>query len=162
MARRKADRPRTAAHTSGGNREPITDPMPSPPAPPPPAAPSAGTGPAPNPPVPAPAPAGAPDDEAARAAAAAAVAQALGAARAAVAAAQAAAIAVQDAADSLRNTHNIATAAAGAAMSRFLATGDVRYLEALPHDRELVDKAIQDFAAVAAASAQMVKDFPSA
>jgi len=75
--------------------------------------------------------------------------------------AQAAAIAVQDATDALRNIHSIATAAAGAAMTQFLATGDVRYLEALPHARQLIEQAIQDFSAIAAASAQAVKEFPS-
>jgi len=89
------------------------------------------------------------------------MAQALATAGAAVAAAQAAAIAVQDAADALRHTHNIAAVAAGAAMNRYLATGDARCLDVLRHDRALVEKSIQEFAAVAAASAQMVKNFPS-
>lgn len=73
----------------------------------------------------------------------------------------AAAIAVQDAADALRNSQTVAAAAAGAAMTRFLETGDARYLEGLRHARDLVENAIRDFAAISAAAAQAVKDFPS-
>jgi hypothetical protein len=75
--------------------------------------------------------------------------------------AQAAAIAVQDAADALRNSQTIASAAAGAAITRFLETGDARYLALLRQSRELVENAIRDFAAITAAAAQAVKDFPS-
>jgi hypothetical protein len=89
------------------------------------------------------------------------VAQSSGAGKAYHMVAQAAAIAIQDAADALRNTHNIATAAAGAAMTQFLATGDARYLDALPHAQALTEKGIQDFAAIAAAAAETVKEFPS-
>jgi hypothetical protein len=86
--------------------------------------------------------------------------QASGAGKAYHMVAQAAAIAIQDAADALRNTHNIATAAAGAAMTQFLATGEGRYLDALLQARELAQVAIADFAAISAAAAQTVKDFP--
>lgn len=73
----------------------------------------------------------------------------------------AAAIAVQDAADALRNSQTVAAAAAGAVLTRFLETGDARYLDGLRHARGLVEDAIRDFAAISAAAAQAVKDFPS-
>jgi len=84
-----------------------------------------------------------------------------GAGRAHAAVAQAAAIAIQDSADALRNASTVATAAAGTALAQFLASGDPRYLEALGPARDMVDKAIADYVAISAASAKIVKEFPS-
>lgn len=75
--------------------------------------------------------------------------------------AQSAAIAVQDATDALRHATTIAAAAAGTALAQFLASGDPRYLAALGPAREMVDKAIADFAAIGAASAQLLSVFPA-
>jgi len=75
--------------------------------------------------------------------------------------AQSAAIAVQDAADALRGVTSLATAATGAALSQYLATGDPRFLEVLPQAREMVDGAIEDFSAVGTAAARLMTEFPA-
>ena len=75
--------------------------------------------------------------------------------------AQSAAIAVQDATDALRNATTLATAATAAAAARFLATGDPRYLEALPGIAAVTDKAIADYQAVGEAAASVLKSFPA-
>jgi precorrin-6B methylase 1 len=75
--------------------------------------------------------------------------------------AQSAAIAVQDAADALRNMSGIAATASGVALSQYLATGDPHFLEVLTQARAMMDKAIEDFSAVGAAAARLVKEFPS-
>jgi len=84
-----------------------------------------------------------------------------GAGKAYQAVAQSAAIAVQDAADALRNATTVANAANATALSQFLASGDPRYLEALPAVRAMVDRAIADFQAVGIAASTMLKEFPS-
>ncbi|HEY0013377.1 MAG TPA: hypothetical protein VGB79_11075 [Allosphingosinicella sp.] len=84
-----------------------------------------------------------------------------GAGKAYHAVAQAAAIAVQDAADALRSMTAIASTAAGVALAQYLATGDPRFLDALDRSRGLVDQAIADYAAIGAASARIVTDFPA-
>jgi phage-related tail fiber protein len=75
--------------------------------------------------------------------------------------AQSAALAVQDAADMLRNVGTVATTASAVALSQFLASGDPSYLEAIDRAQAMVDKAIADYSAVGAASAALVKNFPS-
>ena len=75
--------------------------------------------------------------------------------------AQSAAIAVQDATDALRNVTTIAATATAAATAQFLASGDPRYLEALPQMAGIVDKAIADYKAVGEAAASILKAFPS-
>ncbi|QDX25959.1 hypothetical protein FPZ54_07935 [Sphingomonas suaedae] len=75
--------------------------------------------------------------------------------------AQSAAIAVQDATDALRNATTLATAATAAATAQFLATGDPRYLEALPRMAAIADKAIADYQAVGEAAASVLKAFPA-
>ncbi len=84
-----------------------------------------------------------------------------GAGKAYQAAAQSAALAIQDAVDSLRHTTAIATTASGIALAQFLASGDPRYLEALSAAQTMVTSAIEDFAAVGAAAAAVVNEFPS-
>jgi hypothetical protein len=84
-----------------------------------------------------------------------------GAGKAYALAAQAAAIAVQDAVDALRGAATTANAASGAALAQFLASGDPRYLEALPQAQALVKNAIDNFAATGAAASAVLKSFPS-
>lgn len=75
--------------------------------------------------------------------------------------AQSAAIAVQDATDALRNATTVANTATAAATAQFLATGDARYLEALPSIAAMVDKAVADYKAIGEAAASVLKSFPS-
>ena len=84
-----------------------------------------------------------------------------GAGKAYQAVAQAAAIAIQDAADALRNATTVANAASATALSQFLASGDPRYLDALPYVGAMIDKAIADFEAIGTAASGMLKNFPS-
>ncbi|HEX8450421.1 MAG TPA: hypothetical protein VF652_12585 [Allosphingosinicella sp.] len=72
-----------------------------------------------------------------------------------------AALAIQDAVDALRHTTAIATTASGIALSQFLASGDERYLTALPALQQMVAGAVGDFAAVGEAAAKIVSEFPS-
>ncbi|MBN8940907.1 MAG: hypothetical protein J0H01_15505 [Rhizobiales bacterium] len=75
--------------------------------------------------------------------------------------AQSAAIAVQDATDALRNVSTIATTAVGVAMAQYLATGDDRYAKALTHAQQLMKGATEDYGAIGAAAAGVLKGFPS-
>jgi hypothetical protein len=75
--------------------------------------------------------------------------------------AQSAAIAVQDATDALRGVSIIAATAAGVAMTRFLASGDPKYLLGLTAARDMMTTATDDFAKVAAAAANAVAEFPT-
>lgn len=72
------------------------------------------------------------------------------------AAAQAAAIAIQDSVDALRNATTIATAASGAALVRFLASGDPRFLEAIVQTGGIVESAISNYGAILAHSARFI------
>jgi hypothetical protein len=84
-----------------------------------------------------------------------------GAGKAYQAVAQSAAIAIQDATDALRNATTVANAASATALSQFLASGDPRYLEALPYVGAMIDKAIADFRATGTAASDVLKSFPS-
>jgi hypothetical protein len=75
--------------------------------------------------------------------------------------AQSAAIAVQDATDGLRNVSTIATTAAGVAMAQFLATGEDKYAKALGYAQDLMSNATKDYAAIGAAAALVLTNFPS-
>jgi hypothetical protein len=75
--------------------------------------------------------------------------------------AQSAAIAVQDATDALRNVSTIATTALGVAMAQLLATGDDKYAKALAQAQGLMTSATVDYAAIGAAAAVVLKNFPS-
>jgi hypothetical protein len=76
--------------------------------------------------------------------------------------AHSAAIAVQDAADALRGVSIIAATGSGVAMTRFLATGDAKYLLGVTAAQDMVKLAIEDFARIGAAAAEALRGFPSA
>jgi Killing trait len=76
--------------------------------------------------------------------------------------AQSAAIAIQDATDALRATSIVAATAAAVTMTKFLTSGDPKYLLGLTAARDMMATATDDFAKVGAAAANMVKEFPSA
>jgi hypothetical protein len=85
-----------------------------------------------------------------------------GAGKAYQAVAQSAAIAIQDAADALRNISTVATSARGAAIAQLLATPpNPAAAEALVAAQTMMTGAIADYAAIGAAAAIMVKEFPS-
>jgi hypothetical protein len=86
---------------------------------------------------------------------------AAGAGKAYQAVAQSAALAIQDAVDALRQTSMVSASAIGIALAQFLASGDPRYLEAIPAAQAMVDEAIEDFRALALAASEVVKEFPS-
>ncbi|SEQ28246.1 hypothetical protein SAMN04488038_105127 [Solimonas aquatica] len=75
--------------------------------------------------------------------------------------AQSTAIAVQDATDALRNISTIATTAAGVAMAQYLATGDQRFATIIGTAQSMVSKATEDYGAIGAAAATVLKGFPS-
>jgi hypothetical protein len=75
--------------------------------------------------------------------------------------AQSAAIAIQDATDALRATSIIAATAASVTMTKFLTSGDPKYLLGLTAARDMMATATNDFAKVGATAASMVKEFPS-
>jgi hypothetical protein len=84
-----------------------------------------------------------------------------GAGKAYQAVAQSAALAIQDAVEALRHTSAVSASATGIALAQFLASGDPRYLEALPAAQAMVTKGIEDFRALALAASELVKEFPS-
>ena len=85
-----------------------------------------------------------------------------GAGKAYQAVAQSAALAIQDAADALRNASTIAAAANGAALAQMLATPpNPAAAEALKAAQTMMTRAIADYAAIGAAAAAMLKEFPS-
>jgi hypothetical protein len=75
--------------------------------------------------------------------------------------AQSAAIAIQDATDALRATSIIAATAASVTMTKFLTSGDPKYLLGLTAARDMMATATDDFAKVSAAAANMAKEFPA-
>jgi hypothetical protein len=75
--------------------------------------------------------------------------------------AQSAAIAIQDATDALRATSVIAATAASVTMTKFLTSGDPKYLLGLTAARDMMATATDDFTKVGAAAANIVKGFPS-
>jgi hypothetical protein len=75
--------------------------------------------------------------------------------------AHSAAIAVQDAADALRGVSIIAATGSGVAMTRFLVTGDAKYLLGITAAQDMVKIATEDFARIGAAAAEALKNFPS-
>jgi hypothetical protein len=83
-----------------------------------------------------------------------------GAGKASLSVAQSAAIAVQDATDALRGTSIIAATAASVAMTRFLSSGDPKYLLGVTAARDMMTTATDDFAKVATAAANVVAEFP--
>jgi hypothetical protein len=74
--------------------------------------------------------------------------------------AESAAIAVQDATDMLRNISTIATSAIGTAMARMLA-GEPGAEPALVAAQGLIAQATKDYAAICAAAAAALREFPS-
>jgi hypothetical protein len=76
--------------------------------------------------------------------------------------AHSASIAVQDAADALRGISIIAATGSGVAMTRFLATGDTKYLLGITAAQDMVKLATEDFARISVAAAEALKGFPSA
>lgn len=84
-----------------------------------------------------------------------------GAGKAYQAVAQSAALAIQDAVDALRQASTVSASATGIALAQFLASGDPRYLEAIPAAQTMMAKAIEDFRALASAASEVVKGFPS-
>jgi Killing trait len=75
--------------------------------------------------------------------------------------AHSASIAVQDAADALRGISIIAATGSGVAMTRFLATGDAKYLLGITAAQDMVKVATEDFARISAAATEALKAFPS-
>jgi Killing trait len=75
--------------------------------------------------------------------------------------AQSAAIAIQDATDALRATSVIAATAASVTMTKFLTSGDPKYLLGLTAARDMMATATEDFAKVSATAANTVKEFPA-
>jgi hypothetical protein len=75
--------------------------------------------------------------------------------------AQSAAIAVQDATDALRATSIVAATAAAVTMTKFLTSGDPKYLLGLTAARDMMATATDDFTKVGAAAANIVKGFPA-
>ena len=75
--------------------------------------------------------------------------------------AQSAAIAIQDATDALRATSIIAATAASVTMTKFLISGDPKYLLGLTAARDMMATATEDFGKVSATAASMLKEFPA-
>jgi hypothetical protein len=75
--------------------------------------------------------------------------------------AQSAAIAIQDATDALRATSIIAATAASVTMTKFLTSGDPKYLLGLTAARDMMATATEDFGKVSATAANMLKEFPA-
>ena len=85
-----------------------------------------------------------------------------GAGKAYQAVAQSAAIAVQDATDALRNISTVATSASGAAIAQMLATPpNPAAAEALVAAQAMMTSAVANYAAIGAAAAAILKEFPS-
>ena len=74
--------------------------------------------------------------------------------------AHSAALAVQDAADALSGMSTIAATASGVALTRFLTTGDPKYLAGVAAALDMVKLATDDFARVSAAASAAVSGFP--
>jgi Killing trait len=75
--------------------------------------------------------------------------------------AHSAALAVQDAANALSGMSTIAATASGVALTRFLTTGDPKYLAGVAAAVDMVKLATDDFARVSAAASAAVNGFPS-
>jgi hypothetical protein len=75
--------------------------------------------------------------------------------------AQSCALAVQDAVDSLRNVNMLADAAAAAALSQYVASGDDSYQRVLEATMKMRTQALEIYGAATAAAAAALKDFPS-
>jgi hypothetical protein len=89
------------------------------------------------------------------------VVRASGAGKAYQSVAVSASIAVQDAADALRGVSIIAATGSGVAMTRFLATGDAKYLLGITAAQEMVKVATEDFARISAVATEALKNFPT-
>jgi hypothetical protein len=74
--------------------------------------------------------------------------------------AHSAALAVQDAADALSGMSTIAATASGVALTRFLTTGDPKYLAGVAAALDMVKLATDDFTRVSAAASAAVSGFP--
>jgi hypothetical protein len=75
--------------------------------------------------------------------------------------AHSAALAVQDAASALGGMSTIAATASAAALTRFLTTGDPKYLAGVAAAVDMVKLATDDFARVSAAASAAVNGFPA-
>jgi hypothetical protein len=75
--------------------------------------------------------------------------------------AHSAALAVQDAANALGGMSTIAATASSVALTRFLTTGDPKYLAGVAAALDMVKSATDDFARVSAAASAAVTSFPS-
>jgi hypothetical protein len=75
--------------------------------------------------------------------------------------AHSAALAVQDAANALSGMSTIAATASGVALTRFLTTGDPKYLAGVAAAVDMVKLATDDFARISAAASAAVNGFPS-
>jgi hypothetical protein len=75
--------------------------------------------------------------------------------------AHSAALAVQDAADALSGMSTIAATASGVALTRFLTTGDPKYLAGVAAALDMVKLATEDFTRVSTAASAAVNGFPS-
>lgn len=84
-----------------------------------------------------------------------------GAGKAYQAVAQSALIAIQDAADALRGVSTIAATSSAVALTRFLSTGDPKYLLGVTAARDMVTAATDDLARVGAVAGALVGSFPS-
>ncbi len=71
-----------------------------------------------------------------------------------------AALTIQDAADALRGVSTVATAAAGAALAKYLATGDRRDETILAAAQQTIAQATVDYSAIGAAAAKVIQAFP--
>lgn len=75
--------------------------------------------------------------------------------------AHSAALAVQDAANALSGMSTLAATAMGAALTRFLTTGDPKYLAGVAAAVDMVKLATDDFARISTAASVAVTTFPS-
>lgn len=89
-----------------------------------------------------------------------AVVQASGAGKAYQSVAQSSAIAIQDATDALRNISTVATTAAGVIVAQMIA-GDDKNAKLLPDIQQLMQGAIQDYAAIGQQATTILSNFPS-
>jgi hypothetical protein len=75
--------------------------------------------------------------------------------------AHSAALAVQDAANALGGVSTLAATASGVALTKFLTTGDPKYLAGVAAAADMVKLATDDFARISAAATTAVTTFPS-
>jgi len=75
--------------------------------------------------------------------------------------AHSAALAVQDAANALGGVSTLAATASGVALTRFLTTGDAKYLAGVAAALDMVKSATDDFARISTAASVAVRSFPS-